>query len=366
MQKVKVGVVGCGNISSIYLKSLTQVFKNVEVVACADMFLEKAKQRAEEFRISKACSVEELLANPEIEIVVNLTIPASHTDINIAVLNAGMNVYVEKTLALNREDAKMTLKLAREKGLLVGCAPDTFLGAGLQTCRKLIDDGWIGIPTLVSGMLVCGGPESWHPDPEFLYQKGAGPLFDMGPYYITAMVALLGSVSGVTGFAKTTFQQRTITSMPKFGKTIGVEVATNIAAVLDFECGAIGTLVTSVDASGYLPRLEVFGTEGVIIVSDPNTFEGPIKIKRHEASEWSQIPLTHGYHENSRGIGVADMAQALISGRKHRANGELAYHVLDVICSMLESSNELKHYYLESRCESPKALPTWLAQGTID
>jgi len=366
MERVKVGIIGCGNISSIYLKNLTQVFKNIEVTACADMFVEKAKQRAEEFGIMKACSVEELLSDPEISIVVNLTIPSSHSEINMASLNAGKNVYVEKTLALNREEGQKTLVLAKEKGLLVGCAPDTFLGAGLQTCRKLIDEGWIGKPTVASGVLVGGGPESWHPDPEFFYKKGAGPLFDMGPYYITAMVALLGNVSRVTSTAKTTFSQRTITSTPKFGSKIDVEVATNVAGILDFEAGAIGTLITSFDTNSYLPRLEIFGTEGSMILPDPNMFEGPVKIKRHDATEWSVIPVTHGYSENSRGLGVSDMVQALLSGRKHRANGEMAYHVLDVICSILDASTDAKHYNIASKCECPKALPTGLINGILD
>lgn len=365
MQIIKVGIIGCGNISSIYLTNLTQLFDNIEVVACADMFIDKARQKAEEFGIKKACTVEELLADPEIIIVVNLTIPAAHTAINLAALNAGKNVYSEKTIALNREDAQKTLNLAKEKGLLVGCAPDTFLGAGLQTCKKLIEDGWIGRPTLASGILVGEGPESWHPDPEFFYKKGTGPLFDMGPYYITALVALLGNVSRVTSSAKATFPQRTITSMPKRGSKIDVEVATNIAGILDFECGAIGTLITSFDANSYLPRLEIFGTEGSMILPDPNTFNGPVMIKRHNTSEWSQIPLTHEYSENSRGLGVADMAQALISGHKFHANGEMAYHVLDIICSMIDASNDSRHYYIESKCESLKSLPFGLNKSVF-
>lgn len=366
MEKIKVGIIGCGNISSVYLKNLTQVFKNVEVTACADRFIEKAKEKALEFGVSKACTVEELLSDPSIQIVVNLTIPASHAEINMAAINAGKNVYTEKTLALNREDGQKTLRLAKEKGLLVGCAPDTYLGAGLQTCRKLIDEGWIGKPTLASGLLAGGGPECWHPDPEFFYKKGAGPLFDMGPYYISAMVALLGPVTRVTGSANSISSERTITSFPKFGSKIKVEVPTNIAGILDFEGGTIGTLITSFDTNSYFPRLEIFGTEGSMIVPDPNNFEGPVCIKRHDATEWSKLPLTHGYSENSRGLGVSDMAQALLSGRKHRVNGEFAYHVLDVICSILDSSMDSKHYRIESNCERPKPMPTMLPQGVWD
>ncbi len=365
MDKVKVGIIGCGNISNIYLKNLTQVFKNVDVVACADIAVERAKQRSEEFGISKACSVEELLADPEIRIVLNLTIPTSHSDINFAALNAGKNVYVEKTLALNREDAQKTLALAKKKGLLVGCAPDTFLGAGLQTCRKLIDEGWIGKPTLASGFMVSGGPESWHPAPEFLYKQGAGPLFDMGPYYITAMITLLGAVQRVSGSSRKTFEQRIITSAAKFGSKINVDIDTNIAGVLEFKSGALATLVTSFDTNSYMPRMEIFGTEGSMIVPDPNMFEGPVKIKRYDASEWSDIPLTHCHSDNSRGLGVADMAHALLNGEKHRASGELAYHVLDVICSLMDSANELKHHNVKSVVERPEAMPMGLANQML-
>ena len=337
-----------------------------EVVACADIIIDKAKAKAKEFNIPKECSVEELLSDSEIKIVVNLTIPKYHAEVTIEALKAGKNVYIEKPLALNREDGEKILKIAKEKNLLVGCAPDTFLGAGLQTCRKLIDDGWIGKPTMASGILVSGGPESWHSDPEFFYKEGAGPLFDMGPYYITALVSLLGSVSRVTSSAKKTFKQRTITSEAKFGTKIDVEVDTNIASIMDFEAGATATLITTFDANGYIPRLEIFGTEGSMIVPDPNMFQGPVMIRRFNSSEWMEIPLTHGYSENSRGLGVADMAYALISGRKHRVNGELAYHVLDVICSILDSSKKEKHINVESRCERPSPLPTKLPRGILD
>lgn len=303
MERVKIGIIGCGNISEIYLKNLTQIFKNVEVVACADIAVERARQRAEEFGIGNACSVEELLAAPEIRIVVNLTTPASHSAVNIAALNAGKNVYVEKTLALNREDAQKTIMLAKEKNLLVGCAPDTFLGAGIQTCKKLIDEGWIGKPTLASGFMTSGGPESWHPNPEFLYKQGAGPLFDMGPYYITAMIALLGAVKRVSCISGKTFEQRTITSAAKYGSKIDVETDTNIAGVLEFENDALATLVTSFDTNSYMPRMEIFGTEGSMIVPDPNMFGGQVKIKRYDAKEWSVIPLTHCYSDNCRGQG---------------------------------------------------------------
>lgn len=280
MSKVKVGIIGCGNISDIYLKNCTQVFDNLEVVSCADLIRERAEQKAEEYNI-KACSVEELLSDPEIEIVINLTIPKAHAEVCLAALEAGKHVYVEKPLAITREDGKEILETAKEKGLLVGGAPDTFLGAGLQTCRKLIEDGWIGQPIGATAFMVNHGHESWHPDPEFYYKVGGGPMFDMGPYYLTALISLMGPIKRVTGSARITFPERLITSEPKYGTKISVDVPTHVAGIMDFESGAIGTILTSFDVWGsQLPRIEVYGTTGSMIVPDPNTFGGPVLIKR--------------------------------------------------------------------------------------
>jgi predicted dehydrogenase len=367
MEKVKVGIIGCGNISWIYLKNLTELFEITEVSACADLIPERASEMAKKYNIPKACSVEELLADPEIKIVVNLTIPASHAEVSLAAIRAGKSVYVEKPLAVTREDGKKVLDLAREKGVLVGGAPDTFLGGGLQTCRKLIDDGWIGRPVAATAFMVCHGHEGWHPDPEFYYKTGGGPMFDMGPYYLTALVSLLGPIYRVTGSARISFPERTITSQPKHGKVINVEVPTHVAGVLDFKSGAVGTIITSFDVwDSQLPRIEVYGSEGTMVVPDPNTFGGPVLINRAGGSEWSTIPLTHGYSENSRGIGVADMAYALISGRKHRANADMTYHVLDIMHGIHDSSREGKHYELLSTCERPAGLPLGLLNGLLD
>ncbi len=354
LNKVKVGIIGCGNISGIYFKNLTQTFQITEVAACADMIPERAAEKAKEFNVPKACSVEELLADPEIKIVANLTIPAAHTEINLAALKAEKHVHCEKPLAITREDGKKVIDLAKEKGLMVGCAPDTFLGGGLQTCRKLVDDGWIGTPVAATAFMTCHGHESWHPSPEFYYQVGGGPMFDMGPYYLTALVSLLGPAKRVTGSARISFPQRTITSEPKFGKKVDVEVPTHVAGILDFENGAVATLITSFDIwSANLPRIEIYGSEGSLTVPDPNTFGGPVFFRMHGQNEWKEIPLVFGYSENSRGAGVADMAHALVSGGKHRANGDVAYHVLDIMQGVHDASNEGRHYELNSPCERP-------------
>src|SRR5205085_2014545 len=210
MKRTKIGVIGCGNISGIYLQA-GQRFRNLEVVACADIDVERAKARAAEFNVPRACSVKELLATPEIEIVINLTIPKTHAEIALRTLEAGKHTYGEKPLAVNREEGLKVLQAAKAKNLRVGCAPDTFLGGGLQTCRKLIDDGWIGEPIGATAFMTCHGHETWHPDPEFYYKLGGGPMFDMGPYYLTALVSLMGPLKRLTGAARATFPERTIT-----------------------------------------------------------------------------------------------------------------------------------------------------------
>jgi predicted dehydrogenase len=250
---------------------------------------------------------------------------------------------------------------------LLGCAPDTFFGGGIQTCRKLIDDGWIGQPVAATAFMTCHGHESWHPDPEFYYEVGGGPMLDMGPYYLTALVNLMGPIKRVTGSTRITFPERVITSQPKYGKRIKVEAATHVAGVMDFAGGAVGTIITSFDIwFANLPRIEVYGTEGSLSVPDPNTFGGPVRVRRAGAQEWNDIPLTHGYTENSRGIGVADMAYALTSGRPHRASGDLAYHVLDVMEAFEDASRTGRHVEVTSGCIQPAALPMGLRPGELD
>jgi predicted dehydrogenase len=363
---VKIGVIGCGNISPIYLKNGKR-FQVLDIVACADLIMERAESRAAEFGVSRACTVEELLADPEIQIVINLTIPNAHAEVGLAVLEAGKSVYNEKPLAVSREDGRRMLEIAARKGLLVGGAPDTFLGAGIQTCRKLIDDGWIGEPIAATAFMTNHGHESWHPDPEFYYKAGGGPMFDMGPYYLTALVNLVGPVRRVTGSTRITFAERTITSQPKQGTKIQVDVPTNVVGVLDFQNGSIGTIITTFDVWGaQLPRIEIYGSEGSLSVPDPNTFGGPVRVLRAGSREWHDVPLTYGYAENSRGLGVADMASALCSGRPHRANGNLTYHVLDIMHAIHDASRLGQHIELQSTCERPASLPLGLPEGAVD
>ncbi|HZH99072.1 MAG TPA: Gfo/Idh/MocA family oxidoreductase, partial [Fimbriimonadaceae bacterium] len=336
---MRIGVVGCGNISGIYFKNLRS-FEGLEVVACADLDHAKAAAAAQEQGMI-ALSLDALLAREDIDLVVNLTVPKAHSTVNLAALASGKHVYCEKPLALDRESGKKTLELAKQKGLRVGCAPDTFLGGGLQTCRKLIDDGAIGEPIGANCFMLCHGHESWHPSPAFYYEKGGGPMFDMGPYYVTALVSLVGPIRSVTGMARATFPQRTITSEPLRGTVVDVDTPTHIVGTLRFENGAIGQITTSFDVwASEFPCFEVYGSEGSLIVPDPNGFGGQVWVRGAREKDWREVRLTHGYSENSRGLGVLDMVASIQAGTSHRASGELALHVLDVMQSILDAAEQ--------------------------
>ena len=355
MTPMKIGIVGCGNISNIYLEA-GKKFDILDIVAVSDLDLARAQAKAQEHGIAKALSVGEMLADPEIEIVINLTVPGAHYDVCKASLEAGKHAYVEKPLSLTREQGRDLLETAQAKGLRVGGAPDTFLGAALQTCRKLIDDDAIGLPIAATAFMLGRGVEAWHPNPEFFFKPGGGPMFDMGPYYLTALISLLGPLKRVTGSAQMSFPERLITSQPLSGQTIIVETPTHIAGVMDFAGGAVGTIITSFDVWAHnLPPIEIHGSKGSLSIPDPNMFDGTVKL--YTEGKWEEVPLTHGYSENSRGIGVADMAYAIREGRPHRASGELTFHVLDAMHGFLDASQSGKHYLMESKGVRPEALP---------
>jgi len=361
---LRAGIIGCGTISSIYLKNAPR-FNDYSIVACADLNPASAQARAAEYGIT-AMSVAELLASPDIDIVINLTIPAAHADVAFQAVAAGKHVYNEKPLTISLADGRALVDAAAAKGVRVGGAPDTFLGAGIQTCRKLIDDGWIGTPVAASAFMLCPGHESWHPNPDFYYQIGGGPMFDMGPYYLTALITLLGGVQRVSGTTRMTRPTRTITSQPKYGQTINVEVPTHVVGVLDFASGPIATLVTSFDVHfHHMPNIEIYGSHGSILVPDPNTFGGPVKVRRVGDSEWRDMPLTHGYADNSRGVGVADIAYAVRNNLPHRASGELALHVLELMHAIHDAASHQHHIEPQYACDRPEPLPMGLLPGSI-
>lgn len=368
MDKVKIGVLGTGAISGIYFKNLTKVFTEVEVVAVCDLFAEKAEAAAKEYKIPRVYkTMEELLADEEIEIILNLTRPNEHYKTTKAALLSGKHVYSEKPLAAVYEEGTELAALAREKGLLLGGAPDTFLGAGIQTCRKLIDDGFIGDVIGAQAQMVCHGHESWHPAPEFYYQTGGGPMMDMGPYYMTALVNLVGRVKRVSGLCGKGFSQRVITSEPKRGTVVDVEVPTHTAGLLQFENGAIGTVLTTFDV--YYDRqafLEIYGTRGTLRVPDPNGFGGGVSLLRPEDGSFKEMPLLFGYAGNSRGLGVADMAKALRTGRKFRADVQQTLHVLEILTSFEKSSREGRCLELTSPYERRKGMENLPVAGILD
>jgi predicted dehydrogenase len=364
--KVRVGIIGCGNISQAYFNG-ANLFEVLEVVACADLNPEVAWAKAKENNCV-AQTVDELLANPDVDLVINLTIPAVHAEVSIAALNAGKHVHCEKPLAVHLEDAKKVLDLAEEKKLLVGCAPDTFLGAGLQTARKMVDDGWIGDVFSGTAFLMSRGPESWHPNPAFFYEVGGGPMFDMGPYYITALVHLLGPVKEISGVTTRAFEKRIATCKEQFGKLLPVSVPTHNSGTLVFHSGAVVTVTVSFDVQrhGHSP-IELYGSEGSLKVPDPNTFGGPLEIWTAGTNEWRSQALCYPYSENSRSIGAADMAYAILSGgkRAHRSSGALAYHALEVMHAFEKSSDLKKHVTIESKPPQHDALPLGLIKGRL-
>jgi predicted dehydrogenase len=333
-------------------------FEEIDLAACADLDVDRAKAKAAEHGIEKGCSVEELLADEEIELVVNLTIPAAHAEVSIRALEAGKHVYSEKPLAAELEDGKRILAVAEARGLKVGCAPDTFLGAGIQTCRRLILDGAIGEPVAATAFMMARGHEVWHPSPEFYYQKGGGPMFDMGPYYLTALVALIGPIREIAGMTSISFPERTILSEPKKGTKIQVEVPTHIAGTMRFANGAVGTIITSFDIPGgsSLPHIEIYGSQGTLQVPNPNNFSGKVLLRPADSWEWQEVPVNLPYAENNRGLGVLDMARAIRSGSEYRASGDLAYHVLEAMHGFSISSDNGSVYRMSSSVEPPVIL----------
>lgn len=367
MDQIRVGIIGCGKISSIYMENCKK-FECLDVIACADLDPARAREQAERYDIPRVYTTDELLKDSDIDLVINLTIPAVHADVSIRALEAGKHVYVEKPLTVTKEEGQKVLQLAQEKGLLVGSAPETFLGAGIQTALKLIEDGTIGKPVAATAFMMGRGHEFWHPDPEFYYAAGGGPMFDMGPYYITALVQLLGPIQAIAGMTGMALPERTITSEKKYGKKIPVEIPTHVAGNMKFHNGVIATMITSFDIFGGsdLPSIEIYGTEGTLQVPDPNSFGGPVRYRRTGEREWTEQPLLFGYEENTRGIGPADMAYAILKGREHRASGELAYHVLEAMWAFHESNDSLQYYEMKSTCSRPAPLPMGLAPYTLD
>ena len=361
MKPVGVGVVGCGMVSKPYFKNLT-ASPHVAVVACADQDGERAKGRAHEFGVPRACSTEELIADQNVELVVNLTIPTAHAEISLAALAAGKHVYTEKPLATTREAASRILDAAAGGGLTVACAPDTVLGAGIQTCLRLLEQGDLGEPLAGAGFMFSFGPENFHANPAFFYEPGGGPLLDVGPYYVTTLIFLLGAVRRVTGMARILYPERTADRGPSKGKTFSVSTPTWIAAVIEFVSGAQANLITSFGISGTgLPNMQVYCTKGILGVPDPNTFGGPVRVRPNEyEAVWREVPLLYNHTDASndfRALGAIEAALAFRDGGQPRLSGQLAFHALDVMLSILESAAIGRRVEVSSSCSVPPLLP---------
>jgi len=377
---IRVAMIGTGAISGIYLKNLTETFKEVELVGVCDLIDERA-QKAVAFVQSQidagiACTLPKIyptmhdaFADPQVQVVLNLTRPYEHYAVTKAALLAGKHVYSEKPLAVDMEEAYELVHLAQEKGLCLGGAPDTFMGAGIQTCRKLIDDGYIGDIVGANVSMICHGHETWHPDPEFYYKRGGGPMMDMGPYYVTALVQLLGEAKGLVGMTKKSFDKRLITSKEHYGEVIDVDVDTHLCGNILFSSGAIASIFTTFDVYyTNQARFEVYGTKGTLIVPDPNRFGGPILLYRPEdfvkgpAADpglkeadfnpypaYKRMPLLFDYRENSRALGLADMCKAIETGRDFRANVQQQLHVLEILTGFSKASENGAYLKLQTK-----------------
>jgi predicted dehydrogenase len=349
-----VAIVGCGNISNQYLKNLTQ-FPDVKVLFCADIDAERAKSQAAAYDVPAAGGVQQALDHPGVELVVNLTVPAAHAEVANAAIAAGKHVWNEKPLTLDVDSGRALLITAAERGVRIGCAPDTVLGAGLQTARRMIASGTIGTPLTALTLLQGPGPESWHPGPEFLFGVGAGPLFDLGPYYLSVLAMLLGPVNQVAAISRRARGTRVIGSGPRAGTEFAVEVPTHVSVLAEYASGQAASLLFSWDSP--LSRqgfVEITGSEATLAVPDPNGFGGDLRLRRAGEAEWTVVPsagTTAG-----RGIGVVDMVRAIRSGEPHRATGEIALHVLEMMAAIERSAAGARFEPVESSFAVPAAL----------
>jgi predicted dehydrogenase len=353
MSAVGVGVIGAGVISDAYIKSM-QSFPDLKVHAIGDLRPEAAKEKAEQYGIETHGGPEAVLNHPDVEIVVNLTIPIAHVEVALAAVAAGKHVWSEKPFSLDQDSGLKLLSTAKDAGLRLGCAPDTILGPGLQESRRIIERGEIGTPLTALTLMQSPGPESWHPNPAF--QEGAGPLWDIGPYYLTTLVQLFGPVAAVAGLGSKSREKRTIGSGPLAGTDFDVTVPTHVSALAKFESGQSSQSIFSFDSP--LPRagfVEITGSEATLAVPDPNAFAGEIKIRRRGAADWETLATTTATAE--RGTGVLDMARAIRENRPHRATGALAFHIVDVMASITQSIDTGAFVDVTSTVEVAAILP---------
>jgi len=352
-----VGVIGCGNISDRYLSTLNRV-RGVSLVAVADLDADRAHAAASAWPGVRALSVDDLLASSGVDIVLNLTNPAAHAEVSTGALRAGKHVYTEKPFASDVRSGRELITLAGELGVQIGSAPDTVLGVGTQTARAVLDRGDIGEPIAATAFMAIHGHESWHPRAQFYFQPGGGPLFDMGPYYLSALVHLLGPVARVIGLARRGEQERILGSGPDAGTRFPVEVETHVTGILEHRSGALSTVIMSFEVwRSHLPLLEVHGTEGSLSCPDPNRFDGPVELYRRASQSWEPVAVAAGYSDAGRGVGVADLAGAVASGEQAIASGELGQHVLEVMEALLKAAQTGTRVDIPGTCRRPPQVP---------
>jgi predicted dehydrogenase len=347
--KKRVGVIGCGNISDIYIQNIINKFDNLELVAISNRTMEKAKQKAIQYSIKKVETIDEIMTDPEVDIILILTTPESHSKLVRDALNNKKHVYVEKPFTLNLEEAKELDKLAKLNNLLLGVAPDTILGGSIQECKKIIYNGEIGKIIAIDAFFTCRGHERWHPNPGFYYQFGGGPILDLGPYYLSAIVNLAGPISGVTALSSTPFKTRVVEKGPKKGEIINVNVPTTYSGVMRMKNGALATIMMSFDIwKSNLPRIEIHGTKGSLLVPDPNKFGDPIKISR-EGQEYENVDISDTrYLDNSRGLGLSDLANCIESNEEPKASSSVAIHVLEAMFAFEESNKKRREIQINT------------------
>lgn len=358
MEKLNVGIIGCGTICGIYLQNLTGMFSDVlHARGVFDMNRELAKARQQEFQL-ECCydSYADMLADPEIHIVLDLCPPKAHYSVNRQAIEAGKHVYSEKPLSITYSQGAELMALAREKGVYLGCSPDVPLGSMIQTARQAVEQGKIGRVIGATANLIKQGVETWHPNPAFLYKEGAGPLLDMGPYYLTALLHIVGPFRSVCAMQETSFPTRTITSQPHYGEIIQVEVPTYVNALLQFDCGALATFTATFDVwKASLPFIEIYGSEATLRVGDPNRFGGKVEVL-HRDGTYEEVPAAFKYDDNSRGLGIHDMALAIQAGTVSRTDARYVVHVLEAMDAIARSAQSGKQISLETKCDRPEAV----------
>lgn len=373
--KAKLAIVGCGQISQIYFENLTERFLQTEVYACCDLIEERAREKAERYNVANVLTYEQVLADEKVDIVVILTTPQSHYPLAKQALMAGKHTYMEKPLALSLEDGLELVKLAKEKNLYLGGAPDTFMGAGIQTARKRLDEGYVGEVVAGFASFTSHGFEGKmfnHPDNSFHYSPHVGPVADVGIYYITALVSLFGPIDEIRSMSTRGLPQRIATSPLRYGAVTEVEVDTHSSSLIRFKGGAMFTMLSTFEAwASMLPNIEVYGTLGTLNVPDPNSFGNlwPLRVEngfrplrvalddglgsKEWPLKWAELPYEFKYAENCRGLGVADMARCVLKGGTLRPNGEFTCHVME---AMLAMADGLEKYKMQTTCERPETM----------